>query len=206
MSAQGVKAVVYTAGSSRSPSRAWNTARAARSKDLLGVQPKLTQVPPVRFRSARATVCPALAAVIAAVRPHGPPPTTSNSYMSLGRGGRQSVGWPWAIVRRFGASKGRMLGADMSHLVWIVVPEPDRPAEPPAGPPLAEHHAQQRRQRFVRRERLVEQQLHSVRNKKHPARFVPLAWRCSSRVACRSTMPLRLSWVISSGLCADLAR
>src|SRR5262249_37408159 len=118
-----------------------------RIKDLLGVQPKLTQVPPVRFRSAKATVCPALAAVIAAVKPLGPPPTTTNSYTSLGRGGRQSVGWPWAIVRRFGASKGAMLAADMSHLVGRVAPEPDRPAEPPAGPPLAEHHAQQRRPR-----------------------------------------------------------
>src|SRR6516165_6750573 len=182
MSAQGVKAVVYTAGSSRSPSRAWNTARAARSKDLLGVQPKLTQVPPVRFRSAKATVCPALAAVIAAVRPHGPPPTTSSSYMSLGRGGRQSVGWPWAIVRQFGASKGRMLGADMSHLVRILAAQPARPADPPAGPPLAEHHAQQRRQRFVRRERPFEQQPHSVRNKEQLARSAPLARRCSSRV------------------------
>src|SRR5262249_48184298 len=123
------------------------TARAARSKDLLGVQPKLTHVPPVRFRSAKATVCPALAAVIAAVSPHGPPPITTNSYTSLGRGGCQSGGCPWAIVRRFGASNGAMLAADMSHLVGRIAPEPDRPAEPAAGPPLAEHHAQQRRPR-----------------------------------------------------------
>src|SRR5262245_45583831 len=75
---------------------------------------------------------------MAAVRPHGPPPTTTNSYTSLGRGGRQSVGWPWAIVRRFGASKGLMLAADISHLLRIVGPRPDRPAEPPAGPALAE--------------------------------------------------------------------
>jgi hypothetical protein len=36
----------------------------------------------------------------------------------LGRGGRQSVGWPWAIVRQFGASKGAMLAADMSYLLF----------------------------------------------------------------------------------------
>src|SRR5262249_10467750 len=89
-----------------------------RIKDLLGVQPKLTQVPPVRFRSARATLCPALTAVSAAVRPHGPPPTTTRSYTSLGRGGRQSVGWPWAMVRRFGASKGAMLAAGMRYLLF----------------------------------------------------------------------------------------
>src|SRR5262249_61466746 len=113
------------------------TARAARSKALLGVQPKLTQVPPVRFRSARATVCPALAAVMAAVRPAGPPPITTNSYTSLGRGGCQSVGGPWAIVRRFGAANGLMLAADMRYLLRIVGSRTERPAEPPAGPPLS---------------------------------------------------------------------
>src|SRR5262249_19056355 len=157
-------------------------ARAARSRDLLGVQPKLTQVPPVRFRSAKATVCPALAAVIAAVRPHGPPPTTTNSYTSLGRGDCQSVGWPWAIVRRFGASKGAMLAADISHLVRIVAP--NRIARPNHRPGLhspnttlssgarAERQAPHITNIAAVRccgdwfdERLVEQPVHSVQNK-----------------------------------------
>jgi hypothetical protein len=102
---------------------------------------------PVRFRSARATLWPRLAAVSAAVRPHGPPPITTRSYTFRGRGGCQSGGWTWAICRRFGASKGAILAADRSHLVRIVGPRPDGPAERPAEAPLAEHHAQQRRSR-----------------------------------------------------------
>ena len=68
---------------------------AARSRDLLGVQPKLTQMPPVRFRSAKATVCPALAAVIAAVRPHGPPPATTSSYTSSRAPDHADPGGKW---------------------------------------------------------------------------------------------------------------
>src|SRR5262249_50044616 len=116
----------------------------------LGVQPKLTQVPPVRFRSARATVCPALAAVMAAVRPAGPPPTTTNWYTSLGRGGCQAGGGPCAVVRGFGGSNGRMVGGGMGELLSIVGSQPDGPAGPPAGPPLsgtrAETQAPQTRQ------------------------------------------------------------
>src|SRR5262249_42925606 len=118
---------------------------------------------------------------MAAVRPHGPPPTTTNSYTSLGRGGRQSVGWPWAICRRFGASKGAMLAADMSHLVWIVDPKPDR--RPNHRPGLrspnsmlssgarAERQAPQTNSAAVVccgawfDERLVEQPVHSVQDK-----------------------------------------
>src|SRR4029077_20266285 len=76
--------------------------------------------------------------VIAAYKPPGPPPTTPSLYTSLGRGGCQSVGWPWAICRRFGASKGAMLGPDMNHLAWLVGHKSVRPADPPAGPPLDE--------------------------------------------------------------------
>src|SRR5262245_55690268 len=47
---------------------------------------------------------------MAAVSPAGPPPRTTRSYPSFGRGGRQSGGWPWAICWRFGASKGRIEG------------------------------------------------------------------------------------------------
>jgi hypothetical protein len=55
------------------------TAWAQRINALLGVQPKLTQVPPVKRLSVRATRWPPAAATCAATRPAGPPPMATRS-------------------------------------------------------------------------------------------------------------------------------
>ncbi len=61
------------------PWRPFRGTRTAKTISFFGTQPRITQVPPMRLSSARATFAPVAAAVRAARTPPEPPPMTKRS-------------------------------------------------------------------------------------------------------------------------------